>query len=153
MIFKTQHSSWGLCNITPAQVKATKGATACCDAGCRHAVWSLCHHCAWIYLLVPYCFQLTCRSHCLWLFHRQTQEILEYVLWETEPSYFRVCNHGRWYGFSFLVPVCASYVLTSLCVWHYKNLLILPVKSFSKILKDSSNHLDKKILYLLHRFF
>ena len=56
------------CNITPAQVKATRGATACCDAGCRHAVWSLCHHCAWIYLLVPFCFQLTRCSHCLCLF-------------------------------------------------------------------------------------
>lgn len=56
------------CNITPAQVKATRGATACCDAGCRHAVWSLCHHCAWIYLPVPFCFQLTRCSHCLCLF-------------------------------------------------------------------------------------
>ena len=38
-------------------------ATACCDAGCRHAVWSLCHHRAWIYPPAPHRFQLTRHCH------------------------------------------------------------------------------------------
>lgn len=85
---------WGSSNVTPAQVKATRGATACCDAGCKHAVWSLCHHCAWIYPLVPYCFQLTCCSHCLCLFQTVDIWTSNVTDWITKP-YYGVSNYER----------------------------------------------------------
>lgn len=82
--------SCGPCNF--AQVTATRGTTACCDAGCKHAVWSLCHHCAWIYLLLPYCFQLTCCSHCL---HRAGNTLVSLwhclQLWEARRSLLTFC--------------------------------------------------------------